>query len=427
MEFYDDAPIVEQVSAVHIPLRIYVADMERSINQLLKGVIYEDGNPDDGDNLAIKVEKKGNITLGISGRDFQYKVPLNIWFKYKAGITYLTGTAEIEIRFRTAFDIRQDWSIATNTDIESYEWLRKPKIQVAAIQIPIGFIGDVVMKNSRKTITTSIDQAFKQRFNLREQMENTWKRMFAPTLLSESYKTWLLINPQYIAMTPLRMSPELISSTILVESKPRLHLGATPASVSPKPLPSFQFSEAANQDFVVFLEAEVPFIEAERIARTQLQGESFSSGNRSVTVEDIELFGKGNTLIVNTQLSGSFNGNIYLEGRPYFNLQTNSIDINDLNFTLDTENFLHKTAGWLLKSNLKRTIQEKLDFFLDYNLKSLEKELQSQLSSYQISKDIAMNGNLHELQIHHAYLAPEAIKVHVGLRGNVEVHVKGME
>jgi hypothetical protein len=427
MEFYENPPIVEQISAIHIPLRIYVADMERSINQMLKGVIYEDLNPDDGDNLAVRVEKKGKISFGVSGKDFQYKVPMSIWFRYKAGITYLTGMAEIEIRFRTSMDIRQDWSVFTNTDIESYEWLSKPKIQVGAIQIPIGFIGDVVMKNSRKTITASIDQVFKQRFNLREQMETTWKRMFAPTLLSESYKSWLLIQPQVITMTPLHMSAELISATILIESKPRLHIGSEPASALYKPLPGFKFSSASQQDFVVFLEAEVPFTEAERIARTQLKGETFSAGNRSVTVEEIELFGKGNTLIVNTQLSGSYQGNIYLEGRPYFNLQTNSIDITDLNFTLDTENFLHKTAGWLLKSNLKRTIQEKLDFFLDYNLKSLEKELQLQLNHYQISQDIALKGNLHEIQIHHAFLAKEAIKVHIGLRGNVEVQVKGME
>lgn len=427
MESYDAAPIYEQVSAIHIPLRIYVADMERSINQSIQGVIYEDKNPDDGDNLAIRVEKKDKISFGVSGKDIQYQIPLNISFKYKAGITYLSGTAEIAIRFRTGFDIRSDWSISTATDIESYEWLQKPRIQVGGIQIPIGFIGDVVMKNSRKTITASIDQVFKSKFNLRDRMELAWKRMFAPELLSESYKTWLLIHPQGITMTPLEMNTQMISATIMVQSMPRLHLGAAPAPLTPTTLPKFQLSPATHQGFVVFLEAEIPFTEAERIAREHLQGETFSAGNRSVTLEDIELFGKGNTLIVNTQLSGSYNGNIYLEGRPYFNLQSNAIDISDLNFTLDTENFLHKTAGWLLKSNLKRTIQENLDFFLDTNLKTLHNELQGQLDHYQVSQDIAMKGKLHELQIHHAYLAPDAIKVHVGMRGNIEVHVKGME
>ncbi len=426
MEQYDTAPLLDQSSTVHIPLRINMLEMERSINKQLQGVIYEDNDPDDGDNLAIRVEKRDSISFGVSGKDLQYRVPMSLWFKYKAGITYLTGTAEIAIRFRTVFDIRPDWSVSTATEIEDYEWLRKPKLQIGAIQIPIGFIGDVVLKNSRKTITSAIDRLAAEQFDLRGQVGDAWRRMFEPILLSPEYKTWLVINPQAITMTPLQMNPQAISATIMVESRPRLRIGAMPDPVVLAALPPFKYVEAAKQDFVIYLNAEVPYEEAERIAREQLAGETFSSGNRSVTLEDVELYGKGSTLIVNAQLSGSFNGNVYLEGRPYFNLRNNSIDVSDLNFTLETQNFLHKTAGWLLKSNLKRTIQENLDFFLDYNLKELEAELQKQLDHYQVNENIYLNGKLEELQIQNAYLAPESIRVHVGLRGNVQVQVNGL-
>ncbi len=426
MEQYDTAPILEQNSTINIPLRINVLEMERSINEQLQGVIYEDTDPDDGDNLALKVEKKDRISFGVSGKDLQYKVPMSLWFKYKAGITYLTGTAELAIQFRTAFDIRPDWSVQTQTQIEHYEWIRKPKLQVGAIQIPLGFIGDVVLKNSQKTITSSIDRLAKAQFNLRSRMEDAWKRMFEPELISPEYKTWLLINPRIITMTPLQMGPEAITATIMVESKPRLKIGQIPEAIPPPPLPPFKYGVASHQDFIIYLNAEVPYEEAERIAREQLNGETFTSGNRSVTVEDVELYGKGSTLIVNTELSGSFKGNVYFEGRPFFNLQRNSIDVSDLNFTLETQNFLHKTAGWLLKSNLKRTIQENLDFLLDYNIKELEAELQKQLNHYQVSQNIYLQGRLEQIQIQNAYMAPEAIRVHVGLRGNVEVFINGL-
>lgn len=426
MEQYDTAPLTEQSSTVSIPLRINMLEMERSINRQLQGIIYEDNDADDGDNLAIRVEKRDSISFGVSGKDLQYRVPMNLWFKYKAGFTYLTGTAEIAIRFRTAFDIRPDWTVSTVTEIEDYEWLRKPKLQVGALQVPIGFIGDVVLRNSRNTITSSIDRLAAEQFNLREQIGEAWKRMFEPILLSPEYKTWLVIHPQAVTMTPLQMTPQAILATIMVESKPRLRVGSVPAPVVPASLPPFKYADATQQDFVIYLNAEVPYEEAERIAREQLAGETFSSGNRSVTLEDIELYGKGSTLIVNAQLTGSYKGNVYLEGRPYFNLRRNSIDVSDLNFTLETQNFLHKTAGWLLRSNLRRTIQENLDFFLDYNLKELEAELQKQLHHYQVTENIYLNGKLEELQIQNAYLAPEAIRVHVGLRGNVQVQIDGL-
>jgi hypothetical protein len=113
-------------------------------------------------------------------------------------------------------------------------------------------------------------------------------------------------------------------------------------------------------------------------------------------------------------------------GRPYFNAKRNTIDISDLNFTLETQNFLHKTAGWLLKSNLKRTIQEKMDFYLDQNLDELEKELHQKLSHYPISQSIYLEGSLDQLEIQNAWLAPEAIRVQIGLRGRIEVFVNGL-
>ncbi len=426
MEAYDTPPSMEQVSTIRIPVRINMQDMERSINEQLAGIIFEDKDPDDGDNLALRVEKKDYISLAVSGRDLQYRVPMSLWFRYKAGFAYLTGTAEIAIQFRTLFDIGADWQLHTQTVIENYEWLRKPRLQVGAIQIPIGFIGDMVVNNSRNTITTTIDRLAKEQVNLRAQVEEAWKRMFEPELLSPEYRAWLLINPETIAITPLQYTPQFIEATILISSRPRLHVGRTPQTRTPLPLPPRQFSDSPQKDFSIYLHAEVPYQEAERIAREQLNGETFSSGNRTVTVQDVELYGKGNTLIVHTRLSGSFNGSVYLEGQPYYNPLRNSIDIKDLRFTVDTQNFLHKTAAWLLKSNLKRALQDNMDFLLDYNLKELEAELQKQLRHYPIAPGIHLEGQLSQLQIHNAYMAPEGIRVQVGLRGQVEVFVSGL-
>jgi hypothetical protein len=426
MEQYDAAPPLDQSSSIHIPLRIDVLELERSINEQISGMIYEDNDPNDGDKLALKVEKKDSITLTVSNNDLLYRVPINLWFKYNAGITYVTGTAELAIQFRTSFDIHPDWSVSTVTQIEDHQWLRKPKLQVGAINIPVGFIGDIVLNRSRATITASIDKMAKEQLNLRAQVEEAWRRMFDPILVAPAYNTWLVVNPQLITMTPLQMNVREITAAIMIESKPRIKIGSKPAAMPPTPLPPFKYTDATAGDFVVFLNAEVPYEEAERLAKEQLLGESFSSGGRSVTVENIELYGKGNTLIVNTQLSGSYKGSIYLEGRPYFNWRKNSIDVSDLNFTLETQSFLHKSAAWLLKSNLKRRIQENLDFFLAHNLKELETELQGQLNHFQVSPNIFLQGKLSELQIQNAYLAPEAIRVHIGLRGNVMVHVHGL-
>jgi len=426
MEYYDTAPKLQQLSHINIPLRINLEAMEKSLNQQLKGVIYEDKSTEDGDNLAIKVEKTGNLTFAVAGKDLQFKVPLLLNFKYKAGFTYLTGSAEIALQFRTNFSFRPNWSVNTNTQLESHEWIRKPKLQVGAIQIPIGFIGDIVLNNSKHTLAAAIDKQAQEQLDFREQIADAWKRLFEPVQISTQFKTWLQIHPQFIAMTPLSLNEEEIKATIIVESKPLLSLGARPSNMAPTPLPPFKPTEVVTNNFAIYLHAEVPYQEAELLAREQLRGETFSAGNKSVTLEDIEMYGNGNTLIVSCQLSGNFRGNIYFEGKPFFNMQRNSIDISDLNYSLETQNFLHKTAGWILKSNMKKVIQEKLDFYLAFNLKELEAELQRQLSHYPISKDIYLRGILDALELQNAYLVPNAFKVQVGLKGQVEVHIQGV-
>ena len=112
-----------------------------------------------------------------------------------------------------------------------------------------------------------------------------------------------------------------------------------------------------------------------------MQGETFEQGKRSVTIEDIELFGQGEKLVVNTKLSGSYNGNIYMVGKPEYNQKKNSIDIKNLKFTLETRNFLLKSAGWLLRSTVKKKIQENMDFLLEYNMAEIEKQMQEQLKN----------------------------------------------
>lgn len=426
MEHYDPAPAQQQISNINIPLRINLVEMEKSLNQQLKGVIYEDKNTEDGDNLAIKVEKTGNLSFTVSGKDLKYRIPLLLNFKYKAGFTYLTGSAEIALTFRTNVSFRPNWSVNTNTQLEAHEWIRKPKLQVGSVQIPIGFIGDVVLNNSRQTIAAAIDKQAQEALDFRPQIADAWKRMFEPVQISPEFKTWLQINPQHVAMTPISLNATDITATIIVESMPQISIGSKPSAIIPTPLPPFKATDVVANNFTIYLNAEVPYQEAEILAKNQLSGETFSAGNKSVTLDNIEMFGKGNILIISCQLSGSFKGNIYFEGKPYFNPQRNAIDISDLNYSLETQNFLHKTAGWILKSNMKKVIQEKLDFYLAFNLKELESELQRQLSHYPISKDIYLKGGLDALELQNAYLVPNAFKVHVGLKGKVEVHVNGV-
>jgi len=421
-----DTRFEEKKSLINIPVRINMLELEKSLNRQLSGVIYEDNDINDGDDMMVKAEKRSDIKLSVNGRQINYRTPLNLWIKYDLGLTTVEATGALALNFKTSFDIRNDWTVETQTDIEGYEWLEKPKLRVIGMNLPIGFIADMILKNSKSKLTKSIDKLTKDNLDLRKMVEDAWKRFFDPVLVAPEYNTWLTLNPESIGMTPLTTINNELVSTIVVESMPKVKIGDRPEVGSPKSLPPLRYVDKAQEDFVIHIKADVSFREAERIAQTALVGETFTQGRRAVKIEDVKLYGQGNNLVVTTKLSGSYEGNVYLIGKPVFNLKTNKIDLDNLDFSLETKSFLVKSGAWILKSTLRKKLQENLDFLLDYNLKGIQEKLQQQLTHFSLTSGAYLTGQLQVLNIENVYLTQDAIIVDLGLQGRVNVVVNGL-
>ncbi len=425
-EEHYDTRFEEKKSLINIPVRVNMKELELSLNKQLGGLLYEDNDLNDGDGMMVKAVKRSDIKLSINGQQLNYKTPLNLWIKYDLGLTTVEATGALALNFKTNFDIRNDWTVDTQTDIEGYEWLEKPKLKVVGVNLPIGFIADMILKNSKAKLTKNIDKLAKENLDLRSMVESAWKRFFDPVLVSEDYNAWLTLNPESIGMTPLVSVNNELKSTIVVESMPKVKIGDQPPAMSPRSLPPLRYVDQALEDFVIHLKADVSFREAERIAQTALVGETFSQGKRAVKIEDIKLYGQGNNLVVTTKLSGSYDGNVYLIGKPVYNAKTNKVDLDNLDFSLETKSFLVKSGAWILKSTMRKKIQENMDFLLDYNLKGIQDQLQQQLTHFALTSGAYLSGQLQQLNIENVYLTPDAIKVDLGLQGKVNVVVNGL-
>lgn len=205
-------------------------------------------------------------------------------------------------------------------------------------------------------------------------METTWKEMHDPFLLSEEYKTWLLMKPQSVGMTPFKSNGNTVECTVVVVTKPAVFLGEKPIAPTPSKLPAFTYATAGSDNFSLFLDTEVPFKEAERLSKQNMVGEVYSvQKNKQVRVEDIGLYGQGNKMVVRTNLKGSYNGDIYLIAKPEYNAEANQIQLKDVDFDFSSQKVLMKSASWLFKGPMKKQIQENLDFYLNYNLEDFEK------------------------------------------------------
>jgi len=411
-------------SIVQIPIRISIKALEKMVNAQLDTILYEDDRIEE-DGYIVTAKKREAITVNVDSNRISYKVPLQLFIEKNLGFTRVNARAALALQFFTDFNIKNDWSLETLTQVGDYEWLERPRVGLGGVSIPVQFVGNIILEQSKETISKSIDEQVQENFDLRKYVEEAWVQLHEPVEISPEYQTWLLVNPQRLSMTPVYNTRDTISATIIAESMPSVRLGEKPEGPKVSKLPDFEMADYLQQSaFQLFLDTEIPYTTAQELALENLQGEEFSSGKWTAVVENLKLFGQGDELVVEVELSGSYNGAIYLTGRPVFDEKRNTVDIKNLDYTLDTRSFMLRTAGWLFRSNLKRRIQENMDFYLDYNLEEIRSQMQEQLAQYEIAPGVILKGNLDNFGLQDVWLKKDGIGVVLGLNGQLDVRVQ---
>ncbi len=143
-------------------------------------------------------------------------------------------------------------------------------------------------------------------------------------------------------------------------------------------------------------------------------------------MEDLQIGGNNDRIVVNTLLSGSFVGNIYFMGRPVYNAQKNQIEMTDFDFHFDTKNMLLKSASWIFQGTIKKKMKDSMIFPLDENIKALRAEIQNTLKYYPIQPGVVLSGTVDTLTVENTRIMPNSIRVNLFSKGKLQVDVKGL-
>lgn len=414
------------LSVIEIPVRLHRVQLQDDINRQMGDTIYAAKNAD-GENLEIRALKASAIQIQITGQEIFYKVPLDLWVRKKMRLANLEGTGALTLNFKTRYQIRDDWTLETHTELVDFLWLKKPVLKTAVFDIPLQFVADLIIKNSRKKLTATIDDQVKKNLDLRKEVSSAWNMLHEPFLLSEEYATWMVLRPKSIYMTPFQTVFDTVQSVIGMESELLVMLGQEPDAQLPAPLPALQWRKSDRKGFALQLQADIPYTEAERLAREGMVGQRFEQGKkRYVVVEDLKLFRQGDQLAVQTLLSGSYNGAINLLSTPQYSEEKGRIELEDMDIELKTKNILHKTLGWLFKGVFKNEIRKSLDYYLNYYLDNTKKTLQEEMKDVEVAPGVQLRGQLSRLSVDKLFLTPDAMRVWIGMNGEIEVDVDGL-
>jgi hypothetical protein len=177
----------------------------------------------------------------------------------------------------------------------------------------------------------------------------------------------------------------------------------------------------ADSSFIINLYADIDYETAGQALDKVLVGKIFSSGNKSVMIDSVEIYGLQGYALICLSLAGSFNGRVYVYGRPQYDAASSTVSIEDLDFDLSTKRMGHKLAEWLLHGIILTKVKPYLKFSL--REQELESQLMAQkmLCNHELMPNVFVTGSIDTLQVGGVTLTAAALRALIFARGSLSV------
>ncbi len=425
---YQEAKAPEP-SVLNIPVEMDIMTLEQAINEQVELLaINEKSLVDEDPSLSFLIKKSDRILLRFGENSIYYDVPLSIWVRKKTLLGNLEAEGKLEMNFTTNYDIQNDWNVATKTEITSHRWIEKPVLKLGFTDLRVAFLADQVLARYKEPIAEMIDEQIRENLILKEYVAFAWEELQGLIPVSEDPELWLDIEPSALCMSPLQVIDGKIKCTIGITSSAAIVMDKEQGNTRTKKLPPLEIKDMVrSDDFLINLGVTMPFKKAETIARKYVVGQTYSQGRKEIIINDLELYGQGERLVIKAGIGGDYKGDFYLLGTPFFNNEKNQIEIINVDFELQTKNFLLKTMQWLFHKGITRRIQEQLVFPLDEDIQNLKNIAKTELSHLEIDEMLLLKASLYHLEVFDSRITEDAIHVVVHSKGKINLIVRGLD
>jgi hypothetical protein len=422
-------------SIISIPFDISIDDIQKQINQNMPDLIYEDKSFEDNNNdeFKVKVWRKGNLEFtGIQNNVLSYEVPLKIWAQKRIsafGVSQAPDTQfEIKLRFSSKFFVNNDYAIQTSTNSTGFEWITKPVMKAGFLEIPVAPIIGKLIANNQTMFANQIDQAINSSFSLKPYILEAWNTTRKPFIASEEYNTWVKIEPQEVFLTPFKTNGKSLKATVGIKIVAETLVGVIDQQFEEtKSIPKLKIVESIPEIFELSLYNVITYAEATKISKSMLVGEKFEfkKGKYKIELTDMDIYGADENLVLKITTKGSFKGDIYVKGIPYYDQDKKMVLLKNTDLDIKTKNFLHKAGAWLLEGTLEKKIEQ--DFGLPVeDIITAAKESTLKALNTEVTKGVMMKAEILTIEPKEIFVNPLGLLAVVNTKAKVELNVKGL-
>lgn len=277
------------------------------------------------------------------------------------------------------------------------------------------------LKEELDAAKKAIEDSFKI-VNTRPYMQQAWNK------LNEVYSIaglgYLKLNPKKIHMENIYAKDDLLNINIGIT--------ATPVISFEKPLENGSLvpnitPAGGKNGFSIYLDAQLNYDSLSKVVSGYIKGKRFDFKEaifkRYVVVDSCRVGGDTNgNMVVDVNFSGSHNGAVRFFGKPYYNEQTKSIEVANLDYDLQTKDFLLNTAKWLFNKKIITELKKYTSFSLSQYYDTASSNLNTWLNK-EWMKGIRSNGKINDLKLVKVSAFPQYLYLQTACNGNLTVRI----
>lgn len=333
------------------------------------------------------------------------------------------GERKVVVGFSCAFNLRPNYLLQIKI-------VRKEP--VAQNKCELCFWGQDITADVLNALRKELDiskKAMEDSFgliNLRPYMQKAWN------LLNEVYTVPGIgnfkLNPKSLRMQNLTATNDLLNMNIGVTASPLVSFEkSTPANT---PVPDLTPSAGAG-GFSVYLDAALQYDSLNRVVNGYMAGKRFDFSNgllaRHIVVNNVTLAGNNTgSLLLKVDFTGSFNGTAFFHGKPTYNANTRSLEVQDLDYDLQTKNVLLKTAKWLFAGKIEAELKKASNISLSAYFDTAQKSLNDYLNK-EWTKGVKGSGSVKDLRLVSADAMPQHLLIRTACTGNLCIRVSEID
>jgi hypothetical protein len=279
------------------------------------------------------------------------------------------------------------------------------------------------MRDALAKATLAMELQVRENALLRQKADAVWNQAQNPVEISPG--VYLMLNPERIRIAPLRSEGRTLIITPEILARPFICFGQPPVNER-KALPPLEpLPTHTPSGIKVRVDADLSFEQASAQLRRQLAGKVFETEKGVFEVLDASVRGEGDKALLSVDLKGKVNGRLTLAGRPVFAPAAGTLQLEDLDYTLESKSWITQFGEWLFRSSLKKTLAEKANWFMDKSLKDLKEQVQVGLNR-ELAPGLRMTGSLSDLRPGQPQILSDRFHLNASLEGQIQLQIDSL-